>query len=133
MKFLLDTHILLWWMQDSPELPAEARDLVRDPANTIFVSAVNLWEIRIKEAIGKIRLPANFDEVLAKEEFETIALTADHVTELTRLPLLHRDPFDRILIAQARATRITLLTADNEIASYGDGVHLARRASSVAP
>lgn len=129
MKFLLDTHILLWWMQDSPELPAEARDLVRDPANTIFVSAVNLWEIRIKEAIGKIRLPANFDEVLAKEEFETIALTADHVTELTGLPLLHRDPFDRILIAQARATRITLLTADNEIASYGDGVHLARRAS----
>lgn len=130
MKFLLDTHILLWWMQDSPELPPEARDLVRDPANTIFVSAVNLWEIRIKEAIGKIRLPANFDEVLAKEEFETIALTADHVSELARLPLLHRDPFDRILIAQARATRITLLTADSEIASYGDGVHLARRASA---
>lgn len=127
MKLLLDTHLLLWWLADSPELPAEARSLIAEPENAIFVSAVSLWEIRLKESLGKLRLPANFDEALEAEAFENLPLAAEHTGEIARLEWLHRDPFDRILIAQARSAGVTLLTADEVVASYGAGVRLARR------
>lgn len=132
MKILLDTHLLLWWLNDSSELPAEARELIRNPENTIFISAVTLWEIRIKESLRKLRLPPNFDEALGEEEFENLALSASQVSGISQLPMIHRDPFDRMLIAQARATRMTLLTADDTVASYGDGVRLVGRVASAA-
>ena len=126
MKILLDTHLLLWWLEGGLQLPQTARRLVADPENTVFVSAVSLWEIWLKQSLGKLRLPDNFEEALAAESFENLPLTGVQAREVARLPWLHRDPFDRMLVAQARASRLRLLTADETVASYGDPVLLAK-------
>ncbi|MBI4909659.1 MAG: type II toxin-antitoxin system VapC family toxin [Acidobacteria bacterium] len=120
MKFLLDTHVLLWWLEGSPRLPDPARRLISDPENTVFVSAVSLWEIWLKLSLGKLRLPEDFEQVLASQEFEQLPLTGKHAREVANLPWLHRDPFDRMLVAQARVARIQLLTADEMVAAYGE-------------
>ncbi|MBI4892004.1 MAG: type II toxin-antitoxin system VapC family toxin [Acidobacteria bacterium] len=122
MKFLLDTHLLLWWLADSPQLSAAARDAIADQNNTVFVSAVSLWEVWLKVSLGKLRLPPEFDEVLAAQPFEALPLTAAHARELGSLPWLHRDPFDRMLVAQAISARLTLLTADSAVGGYGPAV-----------
>lgn len=126
MKILLDTHLLLWWMGDSPSLPAEARALISDPGNTIFVSAVSLWEIWLKESLGKLRLPASFEDRLASESFENLPLTGEQARQVALLPWHHRDPFDRMLVAQAQTEDLTLLTADPPVAAYGHCVALVR-------
>ena len=125
MRLLLDTHILLWWLSNDSSLPARARRLISDPDNTIFVSAVSLWEIRLKQSIGKLRLPTDFEERLAGESFESLPLTAAHAREVALLPWHHRDPFDRMLVAQARAVHLKLLTDDKVTAAYGEMVLLA--------
>ncbi len=125
MRLLLDTHILLWWLAGDPALPAPARGLIQDPENTIFVSAVSLWEIWLKHSLGKLRLPEDFEEKLARESFENLPLTAAHTRGVALLPWHHRDPFDRMLIAQAQAERLNFLTADEIAAAYGDMVLLA--------
>lgn len=117
--------MLLWWLADPPSVPSRARELMSDPENTVFVSAVSLWEIWLKESLGKLRLPADFERRLARESFENLPLTADHAREVARLPWHHRDPFDRMLIAQARAAGLRFLTADEAAAAYGDPVLLA--------
>lgn len=126
MKILLDTHLLLWWLEGCSQLPQTARRLVADPENTVFVSAVSIWEMWLKQSLGKLRLPDSFEEVLAAESFENLPLTGAQAREVARLPWLHRDPFDRMLVAQARASRLRLLTADETVASYGDSVLLAK-------
>jgi PIN domain nuclease of toxin-antitoxin system len=126
VKILLDTHLLLWWLGGGSRLPQTARRLVADPENTVFVSAVSLWEIWLKRSLGKLQLPDNFEEVLAAESFESLPLTCEQAREVARLPWLHRDPFDRMLVAQARVSRLRLLTADEIVASYGDPVLLAK-------
>lgn len=125
MKLLLDTRILLWWLDDHPSLPAKARELIADPGNTIFISAVSVWEIWLKQSLGKLRLPSNFDKRLAREAFESLPLTAAHAREVARLPWHHRDPFDRMLIAQSRVAELTLLTADESVVAYGGAIVLA--------
>jgi PIN domain nuclease of toxin-antitoxin system len=126
VRILLDTQILLWWLANSPSLTARARDLIADPENAVFVSTVTLWEIRLKESLGKLRLPADFEERLAGEYFESLPLLAPHTREVALLPWHHRDPFDSMLIAQARASGLSFLTADEVTAAYGDFVLLAR-------
>jgi PIN domain nuclease of toxin-antitoxin system len=126
LKLLLDTHLLLWWLEASPSLPAQARELIRDPENTVFVSAVSLWEIRLKQSLGKLRLPVDFSERLAAESFESLPLMASHPRQVGLLPWHHRDPFDRMLVAQAVAEKLVLLTADEALAAYGAVVQLAR-------
>ena len=126
MRLLLDTHILLWWLADSPSLSDRARELIADPDNAVFVSAVSLWEIRLKQSQGKLQLPADFQERLAGESFESLPLLADHTRQVASLPWHHRDPFDRLLIAQAQAAGLTFVTADQIAAQYGDFVLLAR-------
>jgi PIN domain nuclease of toxin-antitoxin system len=118
MNLLLDTHALLWWLDDNPTLSAEARDAIADGRNLVFVSAVAIWEIRIKQALGKLQLPANFREVLDSQAFDELPLTVDHAHRLAELPPLHRDPFDRMLVAQAIAERLTIVTRDPDIARY---------------
>jgi PIN domain nuclease of toxin-antitoxin system len=100
--------------------------MIRDPENTVFVSAVSLWEIWLKQNLGKLRLPADFTEKLAAECFENLPLTAAHTKQVSLLPGHHRDPFDRMLVAQAQVEKLVLLTADEELAAYGPAVHLAR-------
>jgi PIN domain nuclease of toxin-antitoxin system len=126
LRLLLDTHLLLWWLEASPSLSVEAREMIRDPENTVFVSAVSLWEIWLKQSLGKLRLPADFSERLAAESFESLPLMAAHTRQVAELPWLHRDPFDRMLVAQAQVEKLVLLTADEALASYGAAVHLAR-------
>jgi PIN domain nuclease of toxin-antitoxin system len=124
MRLLLDTHILLWWLAASPALPGRACELVADPDNTVFVSAVSLWEIWLKQSLGKLTLPADFEAKLAAEAFEHLPLLATHTRGITSLPWHHRDPFDRMLIAQARAAGLKFVTADAIAAAYGEPVLL---------
>jgi PIN domain nuclease of toxin-antitoxin system len=125
LRLLIDTHLLLWWLEDNPALSETARALISDPENVIFVSAVSLWEIWLKESLGKLRLPPDFEERLLAESFESLPLTASQTTPVASLPWHHRDPFDRMLIAQARAEDLLLLAADAVVATYGDFVRLA--------
>ena len=119
MKFLLDTHLLLWWLSNSPLLSAQARQLIGDPGNAIFVSAVSLWEVWLKSSIGKLRVPSGFAEKLAAEPFGNLPLRAEHTPVVAMLEWHHRDPFDRMLIAQAGSENLVLLTADRALGAYG--------------
>lgn len=126
MKVLIDTHLILWWLADSPSLSNLARELIGAPENTVFVSAVSLWEIWLKESLGKLRLPPEFEDKLAAESFESLPLAAAHARQIALLPWRHRDPFDRMLVAQAQVENLTLLTADERLAPYGSFVLPAR-------
>ncbi len=126
MKLLLDTHLLLWWLSGSPSLSKTGRTLIADPDHAIFVSAVTLWEIRLKESLDKLNLPVDFEARLNGEAFEPLPLTAAHVHNIASLPWHHRDPFDRMLVAQARAERMRLLTTDEQLAAYGDAVMVVK-------
>jgi PIN domain nuclease of toxin-antitoxin system len=126
LRLLLDTHLLLWWVANSGSLPEQARALISDPENTIFVSAVSLWEIWLKESLGKLHVPPDFEDKLALESFESLPLTGPQTRQVARLPWHHRDPFDRMLIAQAQIEDLTLLTADDRVSAYGDFVRLVQ-------
>ncbi len=119
VKLLLDTHILLWWLGGSPELPPEHRVLLEAPRNEILVSSISVAEIAIKASLGKLGLP---DEpmgiVLAEEGFDELEFRSDHADRLRDLPLLHRDPFDRMLVAQALVEDAVLVTADRAVRQY---------------
>ena len=117
---------MLWWLANDDALPDRVRTLIGDPENTVFLSAVSLWEIWLNVSLKKLRLPADFDERLAAESFENLPLTANQARNVALLPWLHRDPFDRMLVAQAQTENLTLLTADRLVSAYGDVVLLAR-------
>jgi PIN domain nuclease of toxin-antitoxin system len=126
VKILLDTRLVLWWCADHPSLSEQARSLISDPGNTVFVSAVSHWEIWLKVSLGKLRLPADFDVILAAEAFENLPLTAAQTRHIAFLPWHHRDPFDRMLVAQAQRENLVLLTTDDILSRYGDFVqHVA--------
>ena len=118
MKLLLDTHLLLWWLSNSPLLPAQARQLIGDPDNTIFVSAVSLWEVWLKSSLGKLRVPSGFAQKLATEPFEDLPLRAEHTPAVAMLEWHHRDPFDRMLIAQAQAENLVVISKDKLFDDY---------------
>ena len=122
MRLLLDTHIVLWWLLADKQLPLLARKLVSDRGNTIFVSAVSIWEIRLKESLGKLSVPADFELRLNAESFEALPLTAKHAHGAGTPPWHHRDPFDRMLVAQAQVEKLQLLTADGVVGAYGSFV-----------
>ena len=117
-RYLLDTHIFLWWLADDKKLDQRHRKLLMDPANFITIRTVSIWEIVIKQALGKLIAPDNLKEVLHETEFEVLAITPDHVMYLKQLPAIHHDPFDRLLIAQAIYEGLTLITADTIIPKY---------------
>ncbi len=118
MNLLLDTHVLLWWLDANPTISEEAKSTIADGNNLVFVSAAVIWEIRIKQALGKLEIPSNFRKVLYEQPFEMLAITADHAHAVGDLPLHHRDPFDRMLIAQATVERLTMVTRDAIIKDY---------------
>ena len=118
MKLLLDTHVLLWWLNLSKQLSNAARELVANPENVIFVSAASIWEVRIKESLGKVSVPNNFTETLTEESFEKLPITFQHADAVRELKSHHRDPFDRMLIAQAVVEGLTLVSHDRIIAKY---------------
>ncbi|MFJ3087619.1 type II toxin-antitoxin system VapC family toxin [Streptomyces sp. NPDC086838] len=117
MKMLLDTHVVLWWLDDSPELAEDVKHLL-DTEPSVFVSAVTPWEISIKQSLGKLHGPADLAERVRDSQFTSLPITAGHGVRAGRLPEHHRDPFDRILIAQAQTEGMTILTRDKWIPSY---------------
>lgn len=124
MNLLLDTHVLLWWLDDSAKLSARHRDLIYELDRRVFVSSVSLAEISIKASLGKLEAPVGVAEAVVQSGFELLAFEASHAEELRELPWHHRDPFDRMLIAQARVERLVLLTVDEHVGRY-DGFTVA--------
>ena len=119
MRLLLDTNTLIWWRDGSPRLSSRVTAQIRDPDNAIVISIASLWEIAIKRGLGKLRFPGNFGEMMAQEEFDLLAIAYAHLDVLDGLPQHHRDPFDRLLIAQALAEGVPIATADRRFAAYG--------------
>jgi PIN domain nuclease of toxin-antitoxin system len=118
MNLLLDTHVLLWWLDDDPTLSRRARTAIADMNNVVFVSAAAVWEIRIKQGLGKLDIPDDFETVLDDQAFETLSITVEHAHAIKGLPSLHRDPFDRMLVAQAKCEGFTLVTRDIHLKQY---------------
>lgn len=117
--FLIDTHILLWWLSDDKKLSKKMRHLIEDPEHCILVSSVSVWEIGIKKALKKLSVPDNLKELIEVSGFEFLSMTVDHALHLDVLPAIHNDPFDRLLIAQCLVEDITFVTADKIIPQYG--------------
>ena len=117
-RLLLDTHAVLWAMEDNPRLDSNARRAIVDPRNEVFVSAASAWEIAIKRALGRVRAPDNLGDEVVAAGFSELAVTIFHGELAARLPLYHRDPFDRMLVAQAQAEGLVIVTADPRIMEY---------------
>jgi len=115
---LLDTHILLWWLADNPRLPKDVRTRIADPDLPIFVSAASIWEIGIKRAIGKLEAPAELVALIQEEGFLGLPMDLLHAEAASLLPPHHRDPFDRMLIAQGMLEQLTVVTADRRFELY---------------
>lgn len=125
MRLLLDTHILLWSAGQPDKLSDEARSLLLDTSNRLFFSSASIWEIVIKRGLGRDDFkvdPQRMRKQLVVNGYEEVAVSSDHALAVESLPPLHKDPFDRILIAQARTEGMLLLTADCQVSRYGDGV-----------
>jgi PIN domain nuclease of toxin-antitoxin system len=118
MNLSLDTHVLLWWLDDHPALTENARRAIMDPGNIVVISAVVIWEIHIKQKLGKLDIDPSFYEIVMEQGFELLPVTADHAYAVGNLPMHHRDPFDRMLIAQARMEELTVVTHDSLFARY---------------
>jgi PIN domain nuclease of toxin-antitoxin system len=112
MNLLLDTHIFLWWLDDNASLSTNVRGAIANTDNVIILSAAVIWEIRIKQGIGKLEIAPNFYKVIKEQGFEMLSITPDHAYAVGNLPNHHRDPFDRILIAQALLEGFTIVTHD---------------------
>lgn len=119
MKFLLDTHILIWSLQDNERLSYQVRELINDANNEIYVSAASIWEIAIKSSLDKLNL--SVDEIvktLHHSDYFQLPITFSHTAKTARLPYHHNDPFDRVLIAQALVEELTFITHDDKIKQY---------------
>ena len=117
MKLLLDTHVLLWWLNEEP-ITKEAHQAIASPKNAVCVSAVSAWEMGIKVGLGKLQVPERLSARLSNERFTPLPVTIDHGLRVGELPLLHRDPFDRLLVAQAQLEGLTIVTRDPRIERY---------------
>lgn len=123
MKLLLDTHVFLWWVSDAPELSDAARAAISDPGNTCYLSLVSCWELSIKSGIGKLKLKKPVERFISEQMqqngFLLLNIELRHVAKVESLALHHRDPFDRLLVTQAKTERMTLVTADAVLSDYG--------------
>jgi len=121
MKYLLDTHAVIWYFEDSSRLPSNAKDIIDNTTNRIFLSSISFWEIAIKINSGKLKLNMSFDKVLdhvKKGDFEVVQIEDEYLKMLSVLPYIHNDPFDRLLIATALAENLTIITVDENIHKY---------------
>lgn len=123
MKVLLDTHALLWFCEGNPTLSPSARQAIEDPANERYVSHASAWEIAIKSSLGKLDLQVPYEMlfpgVLSANGLISLLPDFSHYRELLKLPMHHRDPFDRLLLAQAKVEEMTIITCDQDMPKYG--------------
>ena len=117
-RLILDTHVLVWVYEAGPRLGTAAREVITNPGNQVFVSAASIWEIAIKQAAGKLGGPESLGAYVERFGFTGLPITLQHAERAGRRRLLHRDPFDRMLVAQAQAENLTLITGDASIARY---------------
>lgn len=125
MTLLLDTHALLWWLDDPRLLSKAARKAISDGKNTVYISAAVIWEISIKRALGKLDAPDDLEAAMTANRFLPLPVTVPHALAAATLPDHHRDPFDRLLIAQARVEEFKLVSRDPRIPDYGVPLILA--------
>ena len=118
-RLLLDTHVLVWWLSDTEKLSSQSVSAISDPRNEVFVSAITGWEIAYKRVRKQIIAPENLDVLIEERGFTHLPLTFHHAECAARLPLHHRDPFDRFLVAQAQSDGLTMVTRDQRIPLYG--------------
>ena len=119
VNLLLDTHAFLWAIDNNPRFSQKARDAIVDGNNIVFVSAATAWEIAIKKSIGKLKIPnGDYMEELKLHRFTPLDMTTEHALTVENLPPYHKDPFDRMLIAQAQVEKLTLVTGDSKIKAY---------------
>jgi PIN domain nuclease of toxin-antitoxin system len=123
VRLLLDTHIVLWWLSDSPRLAKRSKKLIAGNAE-VFVSAATAWEIAIKKSLGKLKAPDDLEAALAASRFQELPVSVRHALAAGELARHHDDPFDRLLVAQAQAEDLTLLTSDARLDVYGAKVLL---------
>lgn len=122
MRLLLDTHTVIWHIEQSPSLSTKASIAIKNPDNEIFVSAVSIWELSIKVSLGKLKLPKAIREITAElrdSGVTFIQISDEHAMATETLPWHHRDPFDRMLVAQAQLEGLTIVTADPLVQQYG--------------
>ena len=120
-KFLLDTHTLLWWHENDSQLSTQVKEIILNPGNRIEVSIISFWEIVIKQTVGKLKLKYSIEELIEnciKNNFRIITMHFLHLNQLSVLPLIHRDPFDRYLIATAMCENLQLLSKDKHFSEY---------------
>jgi PIN domain nuclease of toxin-antitoxin system len=122
MRALLDTHTFLWWISDNPHLSPRVREIIGNGENELFLSAASGWEMAIKAGLGRLQLPPNLEhfilEQMALNAIESLPVQMSHALHVYKLPDHHRDPFDRMLIAQAQLENLPILTVDPQIARY---------------
>jgi len=118
VRLLIDTHTFIWWMDASSALSAVARAAIADPVNEVLISIASVWELTIKVSSGKLNFPADPETVIRGEGFTVLAISFAHVRQNGALPFLHKDPFDRMLVAQAMVEAVPLVTADRQLSRY---------------
>lgn len=117
MRLLLDTHVFLWWCENSRHLQKTTRLAIQE-ADDVFVSAASAWEVALKVALGKLRIPGPFAAAVAASSFDELPISFAHAAAVSSLPVHHTDPFDRMLAAQARVESLTLVTHDPQLRAY---------------
>ena len=120
MRLLLDTHVLLWWLADDRTLAKNGRAIIASPDNDLFVSSASLWEISIKAALGRLEIELDdLEDAIARNGFHSLPIGFRHTLTAGRLPIIHRDPFDRLLIAQASVEELRVVSHDTVFERYG--------------
>jgi PIN domain nuclease of toxin-antitoxin system len=118
LRYLLDTHVLVWWLTDHEKLSKKVCDLIADHNNQIFISSVTLWEMALKKDLGKLSINVDLLPLLQTHKFQFLALNAVEALGVIELPTIHSDPFDRVLIMQAKLNNLVLITKDAKILEY---------------
>jgi PIN domain nuclease of toxin-antitoxin system len=118
VQLLLDTHALIWWLTNNPTLTTQAKNVIADPDNLVFVSAASAWEIAIKKSLGKLQAPDDLAAQIQAKNFIPLAISIEHAVMVEQLPLHHQDPFDRILIAQGMYEQLVIITRDRQFDFY---------------
>jgi PIN domain nuclease of toxin-antitoxin system len=118
VNYLLDTHILLWWVTDPKQIASKASKIIGDKENSIFISSASLWEMAIKKSLGRLTLPINIVEILQTEGFQMMPIGYEEALGISDLPQIHQDPFDRMLVMQAKLHNCVLITRDKNIMDY---------------
>ncbi|MCL1816533.1 MAG: type II toxin-antitoxin system VapC family toxin [Clostridiales bacterium] len=121
MKYLLDTHAIIWLMEDSLKMPSHLKEIIKSPDNTLYICSISLWEIAIKINLNKLKLGLTFDELLyciKNSDLDILQIEDKYLQKLSEVPFLHKDPFDRLLISSALVENITIITIDDQIHQY---------------